>query len=325
MTEFPPSARSEDALKQIDLNLLRVFDVLMQERSVTLAAARLNRTQPAISHSLARLRLLLDDELFSRESRALLPTPRAMELWPAISQAISQIRAAIDQHLQFNPSKTQRNFRIGVNDYTAVTFLPGLIEAFSIEAPNASLNAIHERENDAASSLRNKQVDGIIIGNSTMKDGMFRVVELARDKMVCAGWAGNEKLDHLNLEGYLSAQHLQISADGISPGLADNALKNMGKSRNIVATVPHYLVAPWVIKGSDLLTTFGDGILPVLSQESEIRILPPPISLPDVTLSLIYEHEMENDLGHIWFRSLLRSVVEKQREGKQAAYRRFKL
>jgi len=320
-----PQSRSEFSLNQIDLNLLRAFDMLMQERSVTRAAMRLGRTQSAISHSLGRLREIFKDDLFSRDSGSMEPTPRAKELATVISRALADIRSVVDRHLNFEPAETCRNFRVGVSDSTAITFLPGLFQAFSSQAPNATLNVLHARVADVPSMLKNREVEYVILGNTTLQEGALSVIELSRDRMVCAGWQGNPLLDDFTLQDYLDSPHLQISADGTATGVADIALKSMGLARHVVATIPHYLVAPWIIKGTQLITVFGDGMLPALSEESETRIVPSPIPLPDVTHSLIFERSMEEDPGHKWFRGLIKSVVDAQRQHKEAVYRRLSL
>jgi DNA-binding transcriptional LysR family regulator len=317
--------RSDFSLNQIDLNLLRAFDVLMRERSVTRAAVSLGRTQSAVSHSLGKLREIFKDDLFARDSGNMEPTPRARELGVVISRALADIRSVVDRHLNFEPKATFRNFRIGLSDYTAVAFLPYLIEAFALEAPNATLNVLHAREFEVPSMLKSREIECAILGNSSLNDPQLKIVELARDEMVCAGWRENPILDDFTTENYLAASHLQISADGTAPGIADITLKEMGLTRKVVATIPHYLVAPWVIKGSHLITSFGNSVLLALSDESQTRIVNPPIALPDVRVSLIFENGVQEDPGHKWFRGLIRSVSEAQRHRKKAVYERLNI
>ncbi|AGS24399.1 LysR family transcriptional regulator [Rhizobium etli] len=317
MTEF--------SLNHIDLNLLRTFDVLMRERSVTRSADRLGRTQSAISHALGRLREVFQDELFTRESGIMEPTARAKELAEVISRSLHEIRIAVDRHLNFDPSTTSRNFRIGLSDYTAITYLPALIETFSKLAPKASLNVVHAREPDALGSLKSREVECAVLGNARLDAEDFEIVELSRDPMVCGGWKGNSAITDMTLDRYLTSPHLQISADGIAAGVADITLQRLGLYRKVVATIPHYLVAPWVMKGTNLISVFGDGVLLALTEESETAIVPPPIALPDVTISLIFDKANELDPGHRWFRDLIRTVSEKQRMLKQGVYKRLEL
>ena len=311
---------SEFSLNQIDLNLLRTFDILIQERSVTRSAIRLGRTQSAVSHSLGRLREIFNDVLFSWDSGHMEPTPRAKELAIVISRALADIRLVVDRHLNFEPAKTTRNFRIGLSDYTAVTFLPTLIDSFSKIAPHATLNVVHAREPDVLESLRSREVECAVLGNARVEGDQFEVIELSKDRMVCGGWSGNGLLDDFTPERYLASPHLQISADGTAVGVADTVMRAMGFTRRVIATIPHYLVAPWVIKGTQLVTVFGDGVLLALPKESEIRIVPPPINLPEVTISLIFERNVAFDPGHMWFRNLITGVSDSQKIRKEKIY-----
>ena len=167
----------------LDLNLLRVFDVMMRERSVTRTADELGRTQSAISHSLAKLRHLFRDELFTRDGGAMRPTPRAVELLSDISVALTAIRASIDRHQIFDPATTRRNFRIGLTDYHAMTFIPGLIREFAKRAPNATLNVIPANGGEGGSSVYLRQVDCAVTGAAIKDEPGLVKVELGQDRL----------------------------------------------------------------------------------------------------------------------------------------------
>ncbi|MES2436219.1 MAG: LysR family transcriptional regulator [Pseudomonadota bacterium] len=323
MTPDHRHIRTDLSLNQIDLNLLRVFDVLMHERSVTRTAERIGRTQSAVSHSVARLRSIFNDELFVREGSAMIPTPKALGLAAVISMALADIGTVLDQNAHFDPRNSTRNFRIGLTDYAAVTFLPRLIERFSREAPNATLNILHARESEVTEQLRSKEVECLVLGNPSKVDAHLSKVVISTDKMVCAGWRGNPQMAGLTVEQYLAADHLQISSDGVAEGLVDIELRKMNLSRKVVATIPHYLVAPWVIKGTSLITVFGASVLLALTDASETVILEPPIPLPDLVLTMVHERYREADLGHAWLRKLLRDIAEEQRMDKARLYRDF--
>lgn len=312
----PRKTKSALNLNQMDLNLLRIFDILMHERSVTQTAARCGRSQSAISHSVSRLRLMFNDELFRREGTKMIPTPRAFELAEVVSKALADLRLVVDRENSFEPEISSRNFRIGVSDYTALTFLPLLIEKFSAEAPVATLNILHAREFEVVEQLRRKEVDCVILGNPGLDDPNLKMRVLALDKMVCACWRGNPDCTAMTRETYLAAPHLQISADGNAVGVTDVALQKLNLRRRIAATIPHYLVAPWVLKGTSLITTFGDSVLLALDPRSETFVFEPPIPLPDVALTLVYERYVEADPGHVWLRNLIGRVAQEVQDRK---------
>ena len=229
------NATSGFSLNQLDLNLLRVFDAIMREQSITKAALRLGRTQPSVSHALNRLRDILGDDLFLRVDGQMRPTPRANDLSVTISKALSDVSLAIEQHLQFEPKQTARNFRLCVSDYTAVVVLQALIQKFIVQAPKAKLNVVHAQNFEVASKLRKREIDCAIVGDYAENDPQIEQELLSKDRMVCAAWSGNTKLKNMTLQQYLEAQHLQISSDGRSSGMMDRALKDMGLSRNTIA------------------------------------------------------------------------------------------
>jgi DNA-binding transcriptional LysR family regulator len=293
----------------LDLNLLRVFDVMMRERSVTRTADELGRTQSAISHSLAKLRHLFRDELFTRDGGAMRPTPRAVELLSDISVALTTIRASIDRHQIFDPATTRRNFRIGLTDYHAMTFIPGLIREFSKRASNATLNVIPANGGEGGSSVYLRQVDCAVTGAAIKDEPGLVKVELGQDRLFCAVWSGSRFVQNpMTLETYLAGPHLQISADGVSEGLADAALRERGLRRNVVATISNYLVLPWALRGTELITHCGDGILQILDGTSEVRLISPPLPIPNVRTSLILHRQMANDPGTNWLRELITEI-----------------
>ena len=309
---------------QIDLNLLRVFDVMMQERSVTRAAQRLGRTQSAVSHSVARLRELFNDELFSRSGGAMVPTPWALELAVVISRSLAEIGSAVNRNAYFDAANSTRNFRIGLTDYPGVAFLAHLIKRFAVEAPHATLNILHARVADLISQLRLREFECAIVGNISLSAPHLSQIVLGTERMVCAGWRGNPDIFNMTTEKYLAADHLQISADGVAQGVADIALRQMNLTRKVTATIPHYLAAPWILRGNRrLITVFGDGLLMNLSEASETVIVPPPFPLPDVIQTLIYERHLEADTGHSWLRRLIQEIAIELSIGKDQLYRRF--
>jgi len=291
---------------EVDLNLLRVFNVLMQERSVTRAADHLGRTQSAVSHSLAKLRILFKDELFTRDGGLMRPTPRALELVGDLSDALGKIRASIGRYRIFDPATTERKFRVGLTDYHAMIFIPGLIREFSKQAPHATLNVIPANRVEAESTDYFRQVDCTLTGANLKDDPNLTKIELGQDRMLCAVWSGSPiARSPLSLETYLAASHLQISADGQSEGLADGALRERGLKRKVVATISNYLVMPWVLRGTDLITHCGDSIFQMLDEASEVTLLSPPIPISSVSANLVMHRQMAGDQGVLWLRRLI--------------------
>ncbi|MFT7116705.1 MAG: DNA-binding transcriptional LysR family regulator, partial [Rhodoferax sp.] len=127
--------------RALDLNLLRVFDEVMTERSLTRAARKLSITQPAVSNALRRLREALDDDLIKRSGQTMVPTPRALALWPAVREALRQLQEVLTPSL-FVPGEANTTFVLAMADATAAALMPGLIEVMDREAPGVSLRVV---------------------------------------------------------------------------------------------------------------------------------------------------------------------------------------
>ncbi len=308
-----------DVLKfdNLDLNLLRVFDVLMRERNVSVAAERLFRTQSAISHSLSKLRLIFGDKLFIREEGVMNPTPKALQLADDISDALLKIRSTIDRHQQFDPAQTHAKFRVGMIDYHTMMFVPSLIDEIRKQAPYATLNLVPCSKEATGALIRSRQLDCAVVGALVGDDYSLVRKELEPDKMVCALWSGSNLLrTPLSLKAYLEATHIQLSADGLAEGLADRRLREMGLQRQVAATIPSYWMIPHVLRGTDFITHCGDSILHLLDERSEVVLVEPPIELPPLSNALVINRQMEFDPATLWLSSLVEMIFIRSQQRK---------
>src|SRR5438270_8326630 len=146
-------------VQDVDLNLLRVFDAVLQERSVTAAAGRLGLTQPAVSNALARLRTLLGDALFVRTARGMEPTPFARGVAEPVRQALALLDTALAHGPGFDPASATRAFRFYMSDLGQVEFLPPLVERVQRLAPGVKLEAAAFDLEDIADALGSGALD----------------------------------------------------------------------------------------------------------------------------------------------------------------------
>ena len=146
-------------MKSVDLNLLVVFDAMVEHRSVTRAGHAIGLSQPAMSAAVSRLRALFDDPLFVRTGAEMKPTPRALELAAPVRRVIDTVRVDILQRSTFSPSTTDRTFTVITPDIGEINFLPGLLERFTGEAPQARLRAVSLPRDAAAAALEAGEAD----------------------------------------------------------------------------------------------------------------------------------------------------------------------
>jgi DNA-binding transcriptional LysR family regulator len=296
----------------VDLNLIRTFDVLMQEKSVTRTAERLYRTQSAISYSLSKLRDLFRDELFVRDGTVMRPTALAIEIYPEVSGALASIRLTLDRRRSFDPAQSRRNYRIGLTDYHSTVFVPDLIRKFSSQAPHASFNIIPLHNSDISGMLAAGELDCALTGTGVQGDNQIGEVELGRYQLLCAAWSGSELVrGAVTLESYLSRAHIQVSSDGLSEGLADQALRKLGLKRHVLVTVANYLLLPWALRGTELISHCGSGLAQIFDASSEITFFEPPLDVPDVSLSLVFAKQLATDPATRWLLDLIGEIHER--------------
>jgi DNA-binding transcriptional LysR family regulator len=238
-----------DDISRMDLNLLFVFEAVMQERSVTRAAQRLNVSQSTISHALNRLRTVLKDELFIRGSGEMRPTPRAVALSTAVIPTLTHIRAALAP-TEFNPAKAQRTFQIVMTDYFATLYLDGLVNIVRERAPNVDLR-IKLNVLQMAWAMLDKQEADLIVGMIDQPLDRFASELLYEDGVVVVMSPTNPLgKKPLSLEHYAAAKHVYIPVDGIIPthtGRIDHILEMKGLVRRHVLTVSQFALVPPII------------------------------------------------------------------------------
>ena len=310
-------------LHNLDLNLLLVFEAIMQERQVSMAAIRIGRTQSAVSHSLKNMREIFKDDLFIRTSGGMAPTPLALELSVPISSALADIQSVLDSHLEFNPTVSKRHFNIGVYDATSYLFLPDILKKFRSRAPSATLNGHHVSEDNVFDLLRTGKIDCALLGNVNNIPERIISEEMFKEKFLSVADKNNLIFkEKITLDTYLSYPHLHIARDSTATGQVDVELEKIGLKRNIMSIVPHYLVAPKIISGTDLIATIGEGTLYEFVELNNLKLFNPPLAIPEITFSILSDQRAMFEAGNIWLRSLCQERAEELKEENQNLYKK---
>jgi len=306
--------RVHDSLAGVDLNLLVVLDALLAERHVTRAARRVGLTQPAASHALGRLRALLGDPLLVRGARgALVPTPRAAAIAPALRRALDGVSEALRGEPVFEPATARRSFRIGAGDYQELVLLPGLMEQLAREAPGIDLWVV-QLPDDSAHAMAAGDVD-LVLGvwrHAEWPAGIFQKPLFDEDFrcVVRAGHAATAQ--RLTLPRYCELSHLVVAPRGTPGSYVDEALARLGRSRRIAVRVPHFLIAPHVIAGSELIATLPTRIVRHHLEPLGLAMLPTPLDIPRFTVSMAWHERAHHDPGQRWLRDRI-AELGKQR------------
>jgi len=305
---------AHDALNGVDLNLVLALDALLAERHVTRAAARLGLTQSAASHALARLRDLIGDPLLVRGARGVMvPTPRAEALAPQIHRVLSDLAGALRGEA-FDPATAKRTFRIGASDYVDLVLLPRLIERVSRLAPSVDI-WIHSFVNHGDEELAAGQID-LAIGlpqGPARAAGSYEKV-LFDESFTCIVRGGHALAgSRMTLARYCAASHLMVAPRSLPGSFVDTALAELGKTRRIALAVPHFLVVPYIVAGSDLVATLPNRVAGLFIETLGLATMPPPIQIPKFQLVAAWHERNHHDAPHRWLREQILAVANEIR------------
>jgi DNA-binding transcriptional LysR family regulator len=292
-------------LKDIDLNLLVVFNQLLVERRVSKVAENLGLTQPAVSNALARLRKLLGDELFLRTPAGMEPTPFADQLAESVTYALGMIHSAINQRTSFDPHSSTRSFTIGMTDIGEIYFLPALMDRLRHEAPGVSLSTVRNTAVNLKDEMEAGKVDLAIGLLPQLKAGFFQR-RLFRQRYVCLFRKGH-RLDKkkISLAEFSSAEHLVVVSAGTGHGKVDELLKRSGVERNIRLTVPHFVGVGHILQATDLVATVPERLAQRLIGPFGLACVSHPATLPEVAINVFWHAKYHKEPANQWLRSLI--------------------
>jgi DNA-binding transcriptional LysR family regulator len=292
-------------IKDFDLNLLVVFDAVMRTRSLTSAGRQLGRAQPSISHAIARLREACGDPLFVRVRNALEPTPLALQLAQPVSESLAIVQSTLSRSMQFFPESSQASFTILMSDIGQIALLPHLVRRLRHAAPNVRLVAVQVPRESYADAMQQGHAD-LAIGAISQLQGGFMQQRLFDTSYVCLAGADNAAIgDSISLEQYVEANHVGIISPGLSEIEIERLLLPVGRSRRILVRVPHYLAAPGLLPGTDLLATVPSRVLLAFPHPELVRSLPLPVEVPVMRVRQYWHERAHHDPAHRWLRSVV--------------------
>ncbi|MFT5116533.1 MAG: DNA-binding transcriptional LysR family regulator [Kiritimatiellia bacterium] len=302
-------------IENFDLNLLVCFDALMRERNVSRAAEQLNISQPAMSNSLKRLRGLLDDPLLVRTTRGMEPTERALELEPLVRQSLSFAEAALSPTDHFDPSSSQRVFRILVSDYVEGTLISSLVKYLQLHAPEITLDVL--TLSDASfQDLEKGKVDLAINRFDNIPQSFYQRL-VWEDSFSCLVNEGHPLISDNTLEKYLQSGHIWVSKTGIGVatgmsqenshkrGWVDDALTALNCERKIRVFTRHYQIVPLLVSDTDLIVTLPTRAAHSYGSYKNLIVLDPPFEIKPIEIKMVWSPLLHHNSAHQWIRRTL--------------------
>ncbi|NBT91125.1 MAG: LysR family transcriptional regulator [Betaproteobacteria bacterium] len=307
-------------LRNFDLNLLKVFDVVMAERSLTRAAPILALTQPAVSNAMRRLRDALGDEVLVRQGRTLVPTAKALALWPEVRAALDRLQSALRPRA-FVPAQTVCSLVLTMADATATELMLGLVQRVMAQAPGVSLRTVPLTTRDPRPLLDDGQVD-LAVGHfpGVLADLALRrqsglPVAFSHQRLFASDYVCVMRKNHplaqapLGLDDFCAALHVLVSFSGRAYGLIDEALAPLNRSRRVVLTVNQFFTTGKVVAESDLLTVLPRHFVAFTGFEAQLAVRELPFQVPPIQVDALWHQRMDGDGAHQWLRQQVQSVA----------------
>jgi DNA-binding transcriptional LysR family regulator len=299
-----------------DLNLLVTLDVLLAEGSVARAAQRLRLSPSAMSRALARLRETTGDPLLVRAGRGLVPTPRALELRERVGRLVQDGQAVLRPAETLDLKRLVRTFTLRTSEGFVENFGGDLIARVGRQAPGVRLRFVQKPDKDST-PLREGTVDleTGVVGETTGPE--VRAQGLFRDRFI-----GVVRRGHALSQGkitpsrYAAGRHILVSRRGLDKGPIDEALKPFGLERNIVTIVGGFSTALALARGSDLIASVPERHTGNL--RAGMHSFQLPVSVPEITVSLLWHPRLDADPAHRWLRGCVRDACGEQLAGSSA-------
>lgn len=308
---------NEIDLSRIDLNLLVLFEVVMEERHVGRAAARLNLSPSAVSHGLGRLRGVFHDPLFLRNPKGVVPTVRAQALAQPIADILSRTRSVITSAGRFDAKTSTRRFTISVPDALAAVVLVPLLAETRRVAPgvNLSIRNLLAPFETAIADLDARTSDVAIVPVLDAVPARFAVRTLFEEEFVIAMRTGHPLSKGLTLQRYCAAQHLLVSHSGDPQGFVDRDLAEHGLTRRVALVVPNFMLALAIVSDTDLIAAIPKSLIKMHAKRFRLQSMVAPVQLSRFQIRAIVPKVALQDAGLSWFVD----TVEKTSPGRRAA------
>lgn len=291
-------------LRDIDLNLLVIFNQLMVDKRVSTAAETLGITQPAVSNALKRLRGALKDELFLRTSRGMEPTPFAMQLAEPLGNALRTIHSTLNQQTNFDPATSTRTFTLAVTDIGDIYFLPVLMNEVTQTAPRLHISTVRNTTVSLKEDLEAGRVN-LAIGLLPQLQAGFFQRHLFNQRYVCMFRREHPAAGQpMTLDLFQSLAHVAVVSAGTGHGEADTILDRAGILRRVQAVVPHFTAVGHILQSTDLIATVPERFAMRCTQPFDLVYVPHPAPLPEIAIKLFWHAKYHRDPGNRWLRQL---------------------
>ena len=307
--------------RTLDLNLLRVFDEVMAEGSLTRAARNLSLTQPAVSNALRRLRETLGDELVQRSGQGMAPTPRARAIWPAVREALAQLQSSLIPN-ECVPAEANTSFVLAMSDASAAELIPVLTETLEKQAPRVTLRVVPLTTRDPRSMLDEEACDLAVgyfpsmLADLTARTQSGEPQPFFHQRLFTGEYVCVMRKDHplaqgpLTIDAFCAARHMLVSFSGRPFGFVDEALATLGRERFVVLTVNQFFTAARVVANANLLTVLPLHFVKVTGYADQLVFRPLPFEVSPVLVDAVWHRRNQQRSSHVWLREVVQRATD---------------
>lgn len=318
------------SIGRIDLNLIKVFDAVYEDRNLLRAGKRLNLSQSAVSHALTRLREVVGDELFVRTSKGMVPTARSAAMADGLRDSLRRIEATLGVEL-FDPGKSTRRFAVAANDHLTAVMVAELSRLMAVEAPGIDLVVRPSTRLDLAEQIDVGKID-IAVGifaqvpsrlsaRTLMTQGEMIVMrkghpasrrklalrDLARYPLVTVSVGGQEEGA---IGGFILERGLARQAEMFDRHALEETLSAEGLAPRYRTTVPHSLAIPALLRGSDMLSIMPSSLARSLAGAGELLVREPPYPTALSTFRAVWHSRNDHDPAQVWLQESIARVAQ---------------
>jgi DNA-binding transcriptional LysR family regulator len=291
-------------LNALDLNLLVVFDAILKDRNITVAARRVGLSQPAMSSALARLRKAFDDPLFVRTSKGMQPTPYAQLLAAPLQRACELVASSLEIDTSFDARTASCNYRFYMTDIGEAVYLPKLLSALALRAPGVTIKVLRIPEHGEQAAMAAGDVD-LAIGFFPDLQAGFYQQRLYSDDFVCL-----LRADHplaggpISVKQFAAMRHAVIATAGT--GHETTIGRAVAKHRlRVSLNIPHFMAVPLIVSQTDYVVIVPRRLGLAFAGHSNIRMIESPIKIPSFEIKQHWHERFHHDPANQWIRGLI--------------------
>jgi DNA-binding transcriptional LysR family regulator len=294
-------------VSHLDLTSMRRFVVLMEDRSVSRAANRLNLSHPTLSHSLAKLRKVFDDPLLVRSRSGMVPTTRALELHRTIRKILAEIERQFLESELFDPKTARTRFIVSATEYFEYVLMPDLLKHMQQKAPGISIE-VHTPRRDLVHPWLEAGETDFRLGWMYNPPGTLHSRLLFRDQLVCLARKGHPRVrGKLTINDYVELPHVRSLVTGQT---ISRAVAVVRKDLRVQLVVQNFLAIPYGVACSDMIATVPERLARGFAHQLRLQVLPLPFETPPLQFYVHWHDRTHRDPRHRWFRQALVKITE---------------